>query len=254
MSCSWKVISGVAVLITILVGSLTLPEKIWKIWKDYISRPSSVVPQEKTSTDEQGPRRQSEEKEEKIKPKSYKNVGVDEKPEVAQKQRRLDELRSLMNKMVTISPDKQNAAMIIESSKTDRGMSAANLLYSLLETEKVNIIINFFKEEPFKSKGFFTEIYDGNTELLREADVFSKIDYVILGRIDYSFKKTGLIDKDLVSCEINFSYKTINKNAEVVDSNSISVIGPGFSEHMALKRGLEILCEKYSDRIVRSIL
>ena len=250
MNYPWKIIVATAAIITIWVGSITIYE--W-IWKEH-TLPSSVVPEEKTSRDEQWPQRQSEEKGEEIKPNSYSNAGVDEKAEISEKERKLDEFRSLINKMVTAYPDKRNVAIIIESSETDRGISPENLLYNLLKTEKINIIINFFKEKTFKSKGFFREVYDGNTELLREADVFSQIDYVILGRIDYSFRKTGLIDKDLVSSDIAFSYKVINKNAQVVESNSISVIGPGFSEDRALERGLEILCEEYSNRIMRSIL
>jgi len=246
-------IGTTAAVITILVGGISIYEKIWK---EHASPPSvvPVVPEEKTPEDEQWPQRQSEEKREEIKPNSYSNAGVDKKPEISEKERRLDEFNSLINKTVTTYPDKQNVAMVIESSKTNNGISPENLLYNLLKTEKVNVIINFFEEKAFKSKGFFREIYDGNTELLRKADVFSQIDYVILGRIDYSFRKTGLIDKDLVSCDIDFSYKTINKNGEVVESDSISVIGPGFSEDMALERGLEMLCEKYFNRIMRSIL
>lgn len=254
MSYSWRIIGAaigvVAGIITVVVGCFVIYEKIWKEH----TLPSSVVPEEKISRDEQWPQRQSKEKGEEIKPNSYSNAGVDKKPEISEKERRLDEFRSLINKMVTTYPDKQNVAMIIESSKTDRGISPENLLYNLLKTEKINIIINFFKEKAFKSKGFFREIYDGNAELLKEADVFSKVDYIILGRIDYSFRKSGLIDKDLVSCDITFSYKVINKNAQVVESDNISVIGPGFSEGRALERGLEILCEEYSDRIMRSIL
>lgn len=257
MRYSWKIIATIivttAAVISILVGGISIYEKIWK---EHASPPSvvPVVPEEKTSEDEQWPQRQPREKEEEIKPKSYSNTEVDKRPDISEKERRLDEFNSLINETVTTYPDKQNVAMVIESSKTHNGISPEDLLYNLLKTEKVNIIINFFEEKAFKSKGFFREIYDGNTELLREADIFSQIDYVILGRIDYSFRKTGLIDKDLVSCDIAFSYKVINKNAQVVESNSISVIGPGFSEDRALERGLEILCEEYSNRIMRSIL
>lgn len=249
MSHSWKMIRAAAVVIGIVAGCLSIYQFIWK---EYAS-PPSVVPEEKTSKDEQWPRGQSEDKEEETEPKGYDNGGAGGEPEISEKKRRLEELRSLINRMVKIYPDRRNVAMIIESLKADQGISPENLLYNLLKTEKVNIIVNFFKEETFKSKGFFREIYDGNTQLLREADVFSKVDYVILGKIDYSFRRTELVDRDLVSCDISFSYKTINRNAEVVVSDSISVIGPGFSEDIALERGLEILSEEYSDRIMRSI-
>ena len=142
--------------------------------------------------------------------------------------------------------------MVIESKRTESGISPENALYNHLRTERANIIINLFKEESFKAKGFFREIYDGDTELLRQTDALSKIDNLILGRLSYSFQKGA--DKDLVSCNINFNYKVINKKGDIIRSDSISVIGPGFSEDAALERGLEMLAEKYSDRIFKTVL
>jgi hypothetical protein len=173
------------------------------------------------------------------------------KPEI---NRRLLEFNSLVNRKVTTYPNKPNVAIVIESRKTESGVSPESTLYDLLRTDKVNMILNLFKEELFKSKDFFREIYDGNTELLKEADAMSKIDYLILGKLNYSLQKGSGIDRDLISCNINFSYKIINKNAEVIRSDNISVIGPGFSEDAALQRGLEMLSEKYSNRIFKTIL
>lgn len=167
---------------------------------------------------------------------------------------RLQEFKSIINDKINIHSGKPNIAMIIESKRTESGVSPEDSFYNLLRTEKVNIILNLFKEESFKSKGFFREIYDGNTKLLRQADALSRINYLILGRLDYSFQKRAEVDKDLVSCNINFSYKIINKNAEVVKSESIRVVGPGFTNDSALERGLEILSEQYSDRILKQVL
>lgn len=178
-------------------------------------------------------------------------IAMGQKPRINE---RLQEFKSLINKGVNIQIGKPNVAMVIESRKTESGVSPENTLYNLLKSDKVNIILNLFKEEPFKSKGFFREIYDGNTELLREADALSKIDHLILGRLNYSFQKGAGMDRDLVSCNINFSYKIINKNAGVIKSDNISVVGPGFSEDAALERGLEILSEKYSERILTPVL
>lgn len=145
--------------------------------------------------------------------------------------------------------------MVIESRKTEWGISPETTLYNLLlNTEKVNIILNLFKEKLFKSKGFFEEIYKGDTQLLQQAAALARIDYLILGRLNYSFQRQAEIDKDLISCNINFSYKVINKEAEVIKADTVSVIGPGFSQEAALERGLEILSERYSQRIFKPIL
>lgn len=190
---------------------------------------------------------------EKAKPKAHLGKTPEDK-NIDQKERRLNEFKDIVNWGITIYPGKPNVALVIESSKAQSGVSCENILYNLLRTEKINIITNYFKEESFKSKGFFKEIYDGNTELLKKADALSKIDHLILGKLNYSFQKGGGIEKDLVSCNIIFTYKVINKNAEIVKTDSIHVIGPGFSEDAAIQRGLEILSEQYSDRILKTVL
>lgn len=174
-------------------------------------------------------------------------------PKIDENEGEPNEFKLLINRDITIRVGKPNIAIVIESKKTESGFTPENTLYNLLRTEKVNLIINLFKEESFKAKGFFREIYDGNIKLLRQANALSKIDYLILGKLNYSFQKDARIDRDLISCNINFSYKIINKNAEIVRSDSFSVIGPGFSEDAALERGLEILSEKYSNRILKPI-
>lgn len=172
-------------------------------------------------------------------------------PIVDEKERRLKEFKSLINKGVATYSDKPNVAIVIESKKTESGVFPENTFYSFLRSEKVNIVLNLFKEKPFKAKGYFKEIYEGNIELLRQADVLPNIDYLILGRLNYSFQKGG-IDKDFVSCNINLSYKVISKKGNVVKVDDINIIGPGFSQSKALERGLELIAEKYSQRIIRS--
>jgi len=198
-----------------------------------------------------------------VKPQGYsegnkkgkeQQIAMGPRPQINEKERRLQEFKSIINHGINIHSGKPNVAMVIGSKRTETGASPENSLYNLLRTDKVNIILNLFKEESFKSKGYFREIYDGNTELLKQADALSKIDYLILGKLNYSFQKGAGIDRDLISCNINFPYKIINKNAEVVKSDSISVIGPGFTEDAAIERGLEILSEKYIDRILKSVL
>jgi hypothetical protein len=167
------------------------------------------------------------------------------------KEMRLNEFKALINRGVTTYPDKPNIAIVIESRRIEGGVSPENTLYNLLRTEKVNIIVNLFKEESFKAKGYFREIYDGDSEILRQANALMNIDYLILGKLDYVFQRGG-IDKDYVSCNITFSYKVIDKKSNIVNVDSINIIGPGFSQNAALKRGLELIAENYRERIIRS--
>lgn len=166
---------------------------------------------------------------------------------------RLDELKTLINRNVATHTDKPDVALVIDSPKTPRGLSPENLLYGLLRIDEVNIISNFFKEEAFKSKGFFGEIYDGNTELLIQTDVLSKIDYLILGKLDYSFQRRLGIDRDVITCYINLSYKAIDKDANIEVGSIPNITGAGFSEDEALEAGLGNLASEYSEIMLKLI-
>ena len=76
-----------------------------------------------------------------------------------------------------------------------------------------HIFIDHYFKEDFKTKGYFKEIHGGNTEILEQSGALSKVDYIIMGKVDYKFRKGSEIDKDLVSCNINFAYKVINKKS-----------------------------------------
>jgi len=174
-------------------------------------------------------------------------------PEMSERERRLIEFKSLISQSVMTSPDKPNVAIVIESLRSESGLSPEDTLVNLLKREGINIIEHYFKEG-FKTKGYFKEIYGGSTEILKHSEALSKIDCIIIGRINYTSRKGSQIDRDLVSCNINFNYKVINKKGDIVKSDSLVVVSPGFSEDAALERGLEMLAERYSDRIMRPVL
>ncbi len=171
------------------------------------------------------------------------------KSQIDKNDKRFIEFESLLSENFTTYTNKKNIAIVIESRKTESGFSPENAFYNLLRTEKNNIVINLFKEELFKTRGFFKEIYDGDTNFLKEANALNKIDNLILGTISYSFKKGTMYDTNIISCNIIFNYKVINKNGDIAKSDSITFTSAGFSEDNALNQGVKILAEKYSDRI-----
>lgn len=175
-------------------------------------------------------------------------------PKIDQKEKETNEFDLLVNRNITVREGKSNIALVIESKRTESGFTPENALYNLLMTEKINLILNLFKEETFKAKGFFRDIYDGDIDILKQANALVNIDYLILGKLNYSFQRNERVDRDLISCNINFSYKTISKNSEIIKSDSINVVGPGFTKDSALRRGLEILSDQYSTKILTPIL
>lgn len=165
---------------------------------------------------------------------------------------RLDVFKSLLNK-VSAFRGKTNVAVVIDSEQLESGFSPQTKLYNLFSGGRLNIIENLFNEKEFIDKGFFQEIYSGNTELLIKSDALRNIKYLLLGKISHSFKKQGQVDADLITCPINFSYKIIGQDGSIVSSDNIRIAGAGFTEDGAFERGLEMLVEQYFDKIFKSI-
>jgi hypothetical protein len=152
---------------------------------------------------------------------------------------------STINSGISVSQSKPNVALVIKMNNKESSNSG-DMFSNLVKADNVYLLKNYFKDT-FKGKGYFDRIYSGETTLLMQSRVFSQIDYLILGNLSYSFRKGAAIHKELVSCDLNLVYKIIDKKGSVIKSDVVSAIGPGFSEELALRRGLEILAEKYSN-------
>jgi hypothetical protein len=124
------------------------------------------------------------------------------------------------------------------------------ILPNLLKSNVVsyNLVSDYFKED-FKRKGYFAKIFNGDVKLLEEMKALSHVDYVFLGKVKYSFA-SGVVE-GIVSCNIDFAYKIINKAGSLVDSGTVSAVGPGHTKEGALRRGLERLVEEDGNIILK---
>ena len=174
--------------------------------------------------------------------------------EVKKREERLKELKSLINTSV-ISHGSHNIALAVltESANSSLTQIPEDTLPDLLQLHsgKHKITSHYFTDV-FKRKGYFAKVFNGRTSLLNEIGVFSSFDHVLLGRMNVTFKSNGVVD-GMVSCSINLTFKVFNKTGAMVDTGTVSIIGPGYSEEEALKRGLEMMIEKDANRILRSI-
>jgi len=161
----------------------------------------------------------------------------------------LSVFNSTINREIVSTNNMSKIAVVIESSNNNYS-TIENDFLSKLES---NIILNNYFKNTFKSKGYFDKIFLGETTLLSKSKVFSNVNYVALGRINYSFRTNTTLDKDLISCDINLSYKIFNRHGVIVDSNVINAVGPGFSEDLSLKQAIKIIAEKYS-KILNKII
>lgn len=159
-------------------------------------------------------------------------------------------LKLLINQVGTVQTGKPNVAIILKGSGAEGRSDLDSVTQMFSNSGKIHYIPRYFKEGPFISEGFFDDIFNGNTNMLRQANALLKLDYLILGKLNYAFKKVSQYDQEMVSCDLKFNYKVINKDAHVTKSDTKSVVGPAFSESAALDRALEILKEKHLENIL----
>lgn len=167
-------------------------------------------------------------------------------------EQRLAAFRTLLNP-IRLAANKRNIAILIETAGATSGIAPDQALYGHLNLDEANLITDLFRHDVI-TRGYFNDLYQHDKELLRLATSTSSIDALVLGRLNYSFRKGAQIDNDLVSCDITLSYEVINHDGDVTSSGSFRVVGPGFSNDAALERGVELLAEQFTQRILKPIL
>ena len=181
-------------------------------------------------------------------------IKEEERKERELAQQKEEELKKLINPS-TIIQGKTNIGLVVTSNTKNPDFQQwpeSNLANNLKNLSgSLHVINNFFSSD-FSNNEYFTNVFNGDNQLLPKIGVFKHIDYVILGYIRYSFIKKGVME-GIISCPINFTFKVIDKHNSVVNSGSLSVTGPGYSEQEALKRGIEMLTENYFTTIFQNI-
>jgi len=184
--------------------------------------------------------------------KRSKEIAVKRQKEIENQQKEKNRFLSFVNKDIQVSPNKINIGLTINISGSNIYISPETIFSNYLKQPKLNLIPDYFKSN-FKNTEYFKQILGGNTGILEQTDALSKIDYLIIGNISFSLKKTPEIEQDLISCKVVLNYKLINKKGEIVKSNSLNATGSGFSEEDALKRGIELLIENHIEQILSGI-
>lgn len=82
-----------------------------------------------------------------------------------------------------------------------------------LTLDQVHLITDLFRPA-FISRGYFDDLFQGDKDLRTIAGSASGIDYLLLGKLGYSFPKGSEVDAALVSCDLTLSCKLINRAGE----------------------------------------
>ncbi|MEM4188345.1 MAG: hypothetical protein QXN56_04200, partial [Candidatus Hadarchaeum sp.] len=158
------------------------------------------------------------------------------------------DLRWLVNRQAVPRAEKTKIALVIEGS-TLGGLSPEDGLAAALRSDRAVVIPGLFRPE-FRSSGYFGNAFAGQTGILKDAGALDLVDYIILGKVNTSCSTGTSVDPEVVSCSVRLSFRVVNKAGVLVSSDTVYVVGAGFSENAAFARALEMLGEQYGSRIL----
>jgi hypothetical protein len=162
-----------------------------------------------------------------------------------ERQRRLDEFKSLVNTGIILDPIKRNVAILVTVSGPQSSVSPERSFYGHLPA-RCHFITGLFRREVV-THGYFDDIYDGDQEIRKLAITKSGVEALVLGRLNYTFRNSSSVATDVV-CEIGFSYEVLTSSGGVAKSDSFRIVAPGFSESAALEQAIEKLAGEFSSR------
>lgn len=100
---------------------------------------------------------------------------------------------------------------------------------------------NFFRE-CFFEEGHFLDIFDGRSQRLIELQIHKLVDYLMLAEISKEFSKSETTE--VITCNVDLTYKILDSSGQLVKSGTVSAAGPGFSKAAAEKKAIEKIADK----------
>lgn len=176
------------------------------------------------------------------------------RPVVSERQRRVEEFKALINRTVPRVPGKTTVAMVIDTAPLSGGFRPDLAFYSSLPSNGATLLKNVLPLDLLKTKGFFNEIFQGDQELLHMVASVSGVDYIVLSKLSYSFRRSSSVETNLISCDLNLNCLVADRGGNIILTDSMSAVGPGFTEEAALENGLRVLSGHFVERILNRIL
>jgi hypothetical protein len=186
-------------------------------------------------------------------PRVFPGAAERARPVISERQRRLDEFKALINPAVRRSPGKTSVALVIDAAPLTSGLSPDLAFYGSLRSDRATFVNNLFRLDLLKAKGFFNDIYQGDQALLQTAASLSGVDYIVLGRLNCSLRRSSSVEASLISCDLNLSCRVANRDGAIIHTDGLSAVGAGFTDEAALENGLRVLSATFAERILSRI-
>lgn len=162
---------------------------------------------------------------------------------------KVEKFRELINTNLSVSSSQPNVGLLIESADAVGTASIAESVQGFLTDTRVRLIGNVANVSSLEAGGFFDRLYGGDGKLLSEAIQLSRVDYILLGKAQYSFRVQTQLDPDLVTAALTLSCRLVDRSGTVVQSATLSANGPGFNQSQALERAVETISHQLKDRL-----
>ena len=166
---------------------------------------------------------------------------------------REEQFARLINTNLSISSTQSNVGLLVAASGPGSPSSVVDALQGFITDPKIHFIFNLADTDALRSAGFFDDMYSGNGQFLSQAVRLSRLDYILLAKATYSCSRQPDLSPDLLTCELNFTCRLVDRTGSTVQSGSFTAPGPGFSESQALKRAAENVAKQLNEKILRSI-
>lgn len=155
-----------------------------------------------------------------------------------EKQKLFAYLQKYINLYSTNHPGSKEVAILAVDKMLHEEYDIEKKLVSILKEQAKNPVLSLFKK-PFIEDGKFEELFSGNLDMVRFFSLNKHADYIILVKKFSKFRTNPQVS-DVISSDLTLQIKIIATNPiKLVNSTSISTIGPGFSNKDAEKNAVE---------------
>ncbi len=167
---------------------------------------------------------------------------------------RRTEFIHFINSGLRLSPTQPNAGFLIASHAEAGSSSSNDIMQSVMgNPTKLNIIGNIADVRGLVSGGFFDDLYEGSSDLLRIAAQRSGVDYIIVMKAAQSFHSNPSLDQSMIVCKLNVAARLYDKSGTRLGAAGVAGAGPGFSRSSALERAVQHVSAQIQEQLLMFI-
>lgn len=157
-----------------------------------------------------------------------------------------EDFSSYLNNSISNSGNTDVSVTILENGNTTSSISSS--IANIYRQNGYNSSTGLIRSSFINNSGF-TELEDGNSDIVRKLNLSDHTDYLVIGRINFSYRE-GTVVSGTTICNASITVNIINaKSKSISHSFSISDINAnGASHSQAKEKALQRLLENYSNQ------